>query len=269
MNFQFTKMHALGNDFVVIDAITQHILMTRELVQLLSDRHCGVGCDQVLVLSKTQHLLADFHYRIFNPDGSEVFQCGNGARCMGLFVQQKKLSDKKTIRLETKRGLMTVTCVNQHEVIVDIAKPDFNPTSLPFVTSEMAAPYAFDVVSVGNPHCVMRDENYSEADIIFIGETLNQHSAFPEGVNVGFVKYTARDRIHLRVYERGAGLTQACGSGACAAVAVGRRYDLLDPSVIVHQQGGSVRVMWDSLDSMIQLSGPVVTVFDGVWREKL
>lgn len=271
MSFLFTKMHALGNDFVVIDAVSQPIEMTTELARQLSDRHRGVGCDQVLLLTRAKNVAADFGYRIFNTDGTEVFQCGNGARCMGLFVRQKKLSDKKIMTLETARGFIRAEYIADDEVQVDIALPDFNPASLPFVTTETAAPFHIavlnhtvtcDVVSVGNPHCVLKN-NYSEAEMISIGEALNSSELFPEGVNVGFVRVISPDVIHLRVYERGAGMTQACGSGACAAVAVGRRAGYLNASVSVHQVGGVLTVFWKSPDDMIQLRGSATTVFEG------
>lgn len=270
MSFLFTKMHALGNDFVVIDAVSQSIPMTKELARQLSDRHRGVGCDQVLMLTLPKNAAADFGYRIFNPDGTEVFQCGNGARCMGLFVREKKLSDKKIITLETARGLIRAECVGD-EVQVDIAKPDFHPASLPFVTSQTIAPFHItvlnravecDVVSVGNPHCVLKGD-YSEAEMIAIGEALNTSELFPEGVNVGFVRVISRDVVELRVYERGAGMTQACGSGACACVAVGRHAGYLDAAVSVHQVGGVLNVVWKSFDDVIQLRGSATTVFEG------
>ncbi|PIZ04330.1 MAG: diaminopimelate epimerase [Gammaproteobacteria bacterium CG_4_10_14_0_8_um_filter_38_16] len=271
MSFLFTKMHALGNDFIVIDAVSQPVQMTKTLACALSDRHRGVGCDQILLLTSPQNIAADFGYQIFNPDGTEVFQCGNGARCMGLFVQQKKLSDKKTITLETKRGLIRVACMRGDEVQVDIAKPDFHPASLPFITSEISAPFHITVlnevlecgvVSIGNPHCVLK-QDYTESEMIAVGKALNASALFPEGINVGFVKIVSRNIIHLRVYERGAGMTQACGSGACAAMAIGRQSGQLDATVRVHQLGGVLTVNWQSPDDWIQLCGSATTVFEG------
>ncbi len=270
---RFTKMHALGNDFVVLDCVRQSIPITQELIQQLSDRHCGVGCDQVLIIAPTDNKNADFNYRIFNADGGEVFQCGNGARCVGLFIQQEKLSHKKIIVLETQRDLLRVQCLENQAVQADIAKPNFDIASLPFKTGENKAPYhlklepfsiEFDVVSVGNPHCVLSQNHFSHADRISIGEQLNAHSAFPDGVNVGFVTHESRSQIQLCVYERGVGITQACGSGACAAVAVGRKRGDLDADVQVHQAGGVLQVLWESDDAVIQLRGPAVRVFEGV-----
>lgn len=274
MSIQFTKMQALGNDFVVFDTLRQSVVITPELIRSLADRHRGVGCDQVLVLTPTHNKKADFGYRIFNADGNEVYQCGNGARCMGLFVQQEQLSDREIICLETQRDLIHVQCLQDNQVQVEIGKPSFDPASLPFITSKSAAPYHlqlngyaidFDVVSIGNPHCVIRVDAISEDEVIDVGEQLNTHPAFPEGVNVGFLRCHSRDSIHLSVYERGAGLTQACGSGACAAVAVGQNKGYLDACVTVHQAGGTLQVSAKSHDAVIQLCGPANSVFRGVW----
>ncbi len=264
MTLQFSKMQALGNDFVVIDAMNQKINLSADQIRFLADRHRGVGCDQILLLTSTQNAQADFGYRIFNADGGEVYQCGNGARCMGLFVQQKKLSTKKTITLETARGLLNVTCLDDDLVQADIAKPNFEPSSLPFLSERYSSDnLQFDVVSVGNPHCVILSEGKSQSEMTAIGKMLNEHPAFPEGVNVEFVKILSRDHIELSVYERGVGLTLACGSGACAAVAVGRRSGYLDAVVTVQQPGGVLQVVWESLDSVIQLRGMAALVFDG------
>jgi len=265
MSIRFTKMQGLGNDFVVIDAVSQSIVITPAWIAQIADRHYGVGCDQVLIISPASNPKADFTYRIFNSDGNEVYQCGNGARCVGLFIRAKKLSDKKIIYLETKRDLIRVECVDNNNVIVDMAVPNFNPASLPFITNtNLMLPFEFTVVSVGNPHCVLQTQAMSRDEMIMIGEQLNAHPAFPEGVNVGFMHCESRDRIQLAVYERGAGMTQACGSGACAAVAVGRKRGLLNETVAVHQAGGDVQVTWKSDDAMIQLHGPAVSVFEGV-----
>lgn len=265
-------MHALGNDFVVLDLVREEITITSELIRHIADRHRGIGCDQVLLLTRSENPAADFGYRIFNADGNEVNQCGNGARCIGLFLAQEKLSDKKTIVLATRYDVMRLTYFPDNQVQVDIAKPNFNPSSLPFITDENAAPYqlqlkkhliTFDAVSVGNPHCVLQRDHFSQADIIEIGEELNAHPAFPEGVNVGFMHCESRNLIQLCVYERGAGLTQACGSGACAAVAVGRQRSLLNAEVEVRQAGGVVHVAWESEKRPIQLRGSAVRVYDG------
>lgn len=273
MNFSFSKMQALGNDFVVIECVTQSISITKKFVQALSDRHYGVGCDQVLFITPSKNSAADFGYRIFNADGGEVFQCGNGARCVGLFIREKKLSDKKIITLETARGLIHIACLENNRVQVDIAKPNFDPRSLPFVTVEKKAPFHLhvlhrdiicNVVSVGNPHCVIENHAYSDSEIIAMGEALNASAFFPEGINVGFVQYNSMDSIQLRVYERGVGMTQACGSGACAAVAVGKQCNRLSSHVFVHQPGGVLEVIWESPHDMIQLCGEARFVFEGI-----
>lgn len=265
MSIYFTKMQGLGNDFVVINAVAQSIHITSEWIRHIADRHYGVGCDQVLIISPASNPKADFTYRIFNADGAEVYQCGNGARCVGLYIRSKKLSDKKIIYLETQRNLIRVECRDNNHVLVDIAIPNFDPISLPYIPAQtLTLPFAVDVVSVGNPHCVLQVNSLTRDEMIFIGEQLNAHPAFPEGVNVGFMQCESRDRIQLTVYERGAGMTQACGSGACAAVAVGRKRGLLNETVLVHQAGGDVQVTWKSEDAMIQLCGPAVTVFEGV-----
>lgn len=263
MTLLFTKMQALGNDFVVIDAVNQTINLSADQIRFLADRHRGVGCDQVLLLTSAQDPQADFGYRIFNADGGEVYQCGNGARCMGLFVQQKKLSAKKTIVLETARDFLNVTCLDGDQVQADIAKPNFEPSSLPFMPEQYSSGIQFEVVSVGNPHCVILSDVKSESDMIAIGQVLNAHPAFPDGVNIEFVKIVSRDKIELTVYERGVGLTLACGSGACAAVAIGRRAGYLDAVVTVMQPGGILQVIWESLDSVMQLRGAATLVFDG------
>ena len=273
MSYTFTKMQALGNDFVVFDAVRQSIPVTPEWIRQIADRHWGVGCDQVLLVTPTDHPQADFGYRIFNADGIEVNQCGNGARCVGLFIQEKNLSAKKTVNLATRNNVIQVMCLPDRSVQVDIAIPDFHPDSLPFVSAEKAALYplqldnhaiAFDVVSVGNPHCIICVDKIEIESVVDIGAQLNAHSAFPEGVNVGFMQVISPDEIRLCVYERGVGLTQACGSGACAAVAVGRRAGYLNSCVVVKQAGGELRVQWESPEKMIRLTGTASIVFEGV-----
>lgn len=272
MNFHFSKMQGLGNDFVVIECITQSVSITYDLIQKISDRHYGIGCDQVLLLTESKNPAADFGYRIFNSDGTEVFQCGNGVRCMGLFVRDKKFKCEKMVTFETERGLLRAECVSKNEVIVDIALPNFDPARLPFITTEKKSPFHIDVlqkiiecdiVDVGNPHCVIHNKNYSEQEMMAMGDALNHHTQFSEGVNVGFVKILSRDEIQLRVFERGAGMTQACGSGACAAVAIGCKNNELSRNVLVHQPGGALRVLWPSDHQMIRLQGLAHFVFEG------
>lgn len=270
MSLQFTKMQALGNDFVVIDAVNQAVHLSAQQIRLIADRHRGVGCDQVLMLTPANNPNADFGYRIFNADGGEVYQCGNGARCMGLFIQQKKLSDKKKIVLATARDLLNVVCLNDNLVQADIAKPNFEPASLPFIPSAYTATgLQFHVVSVGNPHCVIFFNPTTTDEMMRIGQMLNAHPAFPEGVNIEFVTVLSKNKIMLTVYERGVGLTLACGSGACAAVAVGKKLGQLDSEVMVQQPGGELTVIWASNDSPIQLRGEAHIVFDGVMDPRI
>lgn len=273
MNIVFTKMHALGNDFVVINTIRYPISITATLMRHIANRHYGIGCDQILLITPTDNPKADFGYRIFNADGSEVYQCGNGARCVGLFIQNEKLANKKIISLETKNSVMRVECLLDNQIQVDIAIPNFNPASLPFITTEKNAPYhlslqkqtiEFDIVSVGNPHCIIFVDDIDMEKLIDIGKQLNHHTAFPEGVNVSFVKVQSPDTIKLSVYERGTGITQACGSGACAAVAVGQAHGYLHQEVKVQQSGGFLQVIRQSPDAMMQLCGTANFVFNGI-----
>lgn len=259
-------MQGLGNDFVVINNLAQTVVMDALFAKHLSDRRYGVGCDQILLIEPAKNSAADFYYRIFNADGSEVYQCGNGARCVGLFIRVHQLSQKKTVMLETKNNLIEVTVLNDQQVKVSMGRPSFDPSSLPFVTdSGITLPYCFDITSLGNPHCVITVDDFGEMDIEAIAAHLGKSGAFPEGVNVGFMKVISRDRIELKVVERGAGLTKACGSGACAAVVCGRRQGILDATVTVSQAGGDLQVHWASLDDQVQLIGPAAIVFEGVW----
>lgn len=272
MHIPFTKMQGLGNDFVVIDGFTQPVHMTVDLAKKISDRHYGIGCDQVLLITPPDNNQADFGYQIFNADGSEVFQCGNGARCVGLFIQQKKLSDKKIVVLATKRSELSVSVHANNQVEVTMPAPSFNPDLVPFVTETENPPYnllidgreiMFDVVNVGNPHAIITVKELDLSDIERFGEKLSQHNAFPEETNVGFMQIISKDEISLAVYERGAGLTQACGSGAVAAVAVGQKNKQLSEKVCVRQSGGDVFVI--AKKGLLSLLGPAEFVFEGVF----
>jgi len=265
-------MQGLGNDFVVIDATTQAVSVTPDLVRAMADRHCGIGCDQVLLLEPST--AADVSYRIFNADGNEVFQCGNGARCVGLYWGNKKNSDASSVCLETKQGLITVARMPDGQVQAEMGCPNFDPESLPFITTQTTLPYQldvdqesiiFDIVSLGNPHAVVWTDDLDHIDIECIGEVFNDVSAFPEGVNVGFMQRLSADELRLRVYERGGGLTEACGSGACAAVAVGCQRNELSNSVQVFQPGGSLSISWAGGEEPMYMIGPANIVFEGVW----
>lgn len=269
---QFTKMQGLGNDFVVFDATSQGLQLTTEQVRRLADRRFGIGCDQLLLVESTQTPGVDFRYRIFNADGSEVQQCGNGARCFARFVRDKGLIDKDEIVVETASGIISLYIEEGGMVRVNMGVPDFNPASLPFLVGEEQAEYALELpdetlsvgaVSMGNPHAVLLVENIDSAPVERLGPLLEAHSLFPERVNVGFMQLQDRGRIHLRVYERGAAETLACGTGACAAVAVGRRWNKLDDEVAVSLPGGELIIRWTGPGDSLWMIGPATTVFEG------
>ncbi|VAW54654.1 Diaminopimelate epimerase [hydrothermal vent metagenome] len=271
MVIEFTKMHGLGNDFVVINAISQSINLSAEQIIKLCDRHFGIGCDQLLLVEKPINPQAEFHYRIFNADGGEVEQCGNGARCFALFVRQQGLTKNSIISVETACGLIELK-IEAEQVTVNMGVPDFQPKSLPFLVEHQAetynlqvndAEYVIAAVSMGNPHAVMQVENLASMDINDLGSAIESHELFPNRVNVGFMQIINRDEIRLRVFERGVGETQACGTGACAAVAVGRMLGLLNETVIAHLNGGDLSIHWREQGQSLLMTGPASTVFDG------
>ena len=267
----FTKMHGLGNDFVVIDAISQSIALTTEQIQEIANRHFGVGCDQLLLVERPTIAEAEFRYRIFNCDGGEVEQCGNGARCFALFVRQQGLTTNKIISVETANGLIELQVLGD-QVAVDMGIPNFQPESLPFLAESRAesynltvngAVYAIGTVSMGNPHAVIQVDDLDEFDIDTIGKAIESHQQFPNRVNAGFMQIINRDEIRLRVYERGVGETQACGTGACAAVAVARMQGLLNEQVTAHLNGGDLSIQWSGEGQSLIMTGPATTVFQG------
>jgi len=271
MVIEFTKMHGLGNDFVVIDAISQTINLNTKQIKALADRHFGIGCDQLLLVEKPTSPAAEFRYRIFNADGGEVEQCGNGARCFAVFVREKGLTDKTVIPVETAGGLIELI-VEENQVTVDMGVPAFQPESLPFLTKNQAeiyslmvngAEYAISAVSMGNPHVVLQVDDVDAADVETTGAAIESHKQFPQRVNVGFMEIVNRDEIRLRVYERGAAETLACGTGACAAVAVGRLLGKLNEQVTVHLHGGSLIINWQGEGQRLLMTGPATTVFQG------
>ena len=271
MEIKFTKMHGLGNDFVVIDAISQVVDLTTEQIIAISDRHLGVGCDQLLLVEKPTIAEAEFRYRIFNSDGGEVEQCGNGARCFALFVRQQGLTTNNTIPVETAGGLIELK-IQGDQVEVNMGIPDFRPQSLPFLVDNQAETYdlmvngdeyAIGAVSMGNPHVVMPVDDLDSMDIETLGRSIEAHTKFPNRVNAGFMQIVNRDEIRLRVYERGAGETRACGTGACAAVAVGRLLGLLDDRVTVHLPGGDLSIEWPGESNELLMTGPATMVFEG------
>jgi len=271
MIIEFTKMHGLGNDFVVIDAISQAISLTAEQIKTIANRHFGVGCDQLLLVEKASSTNAEFRYRIFNADGGEVEQCGNGARCFALFVRQQGLTTNSVIPVETATGLIELK-VDGDQVTVDMGIPDFKPESLPFLVENQAetydlvvngAEYAIGAVSVGNPHAVKLVEDVEKVDIETLGRAIESHEQFPNRVNAGFMQIITSNEIRLRVFERGVGETLACGTGACAAVAVGRLLGKLDERVTVHLHGGDLEISWPGEQQNLLMTGPASTVFQG------
>jgi diaminopimelate epimerase len=268
----FSKMHGLGNDFVVIDAVTQDVKVTPEMARHLSDRHFGIGCDQLLVVEPPRRPDVDFHYRIFNADGSEVGQCGNGARCLAKFVHEQKLSTRTHLRVETATGILELSVQSGDQYQVALGIPRFAPEQIPFLAPEQALSYPLDIdgrsysfsaLSMGNPHAVLEVAAVADAPVAELGAKIGAHPCFPEGVNVGFMAVRNRHAIDLRVFERGAGETLACGSGACAAAVAGIQRDLLDSPVRVHLPGGALTIDWAGPGRPVLLTGPAVTVYQG------
>ena len=275
MALRFTKMHGLGNDFVVIDGINQSVTPDPVWIRGLADRHFGIGCDQVLLVEASDRPEADFRYRIFNADGSEVEQCGNGARCFARFVRDRGLTDKDELRVVTAGGLLQLRIQPDGRVAVDMGQPRLEPGDVPFFATERAPryPIAADgleleigVVSMGNPHAVLLVDNVERAPVAHLGPLLERHGRFPQRANVGFMQIVAPDYIRLRVFERGAGETLACGSGACAAVVVGRLWGRLWPNVRVGLPGGELSIHWAGEGESVTMTGPATTVFEG-WIE--
>jgi len=272
MHFHFSKMHGLGNDFMVVDCITQNIFFSPDLIRRLADRHTGVGFDQLLVVEAPYDPESDFHYRIFNADGSEVEQCGNGARCFARFVRMKGLTNKYSISVSTKKGKMVLSIEEDDQVTVNMGVPEFEPNKIPFKAKQMEKTYIMraedktlfcGAVSMGNPHVVTVVDDVNTVDVDTLGPMLESHERFPERVNVGFMQVVSREEINLRVYERGAGETQACGSGACGAVAVGILQGLLDSQVTVNLPGGELNIRWQGMGYPLYMTGPATHVFDG------
>jgi diaminopimelate epimerase len=272
MFLKFTKMHGLGNDFVVFDGISQCVALTSEQYRKIADRHFGVGCDQILVVEKATHDGVDFRYRIFNADGEEVEQCGNGARCFVRFVLDKGLTRKTEIRVETAGGTIVPRLEADHRVTVNMGVPRFEPEEIPFEARKRALTYLLPLnnrrveistVSMGNPHAVQVVKNVDKAPVTTQGPLIEKHPRFPQRVNAGYMQVVNRGRIKLRVYERGAGETLACGSGACAAVVAGIQRGLLDKQVVVETRGGELNVRWDGAGKPVWMTGGAVTVYEG------
>ena len=272
MKLKFTKMQGAGNDFVVIDGVRQGIDLSAAQYQILADRHFGVGCDQILLVEAATRPDCDFRYRIFNADGGEVQQCGNGARCFVRFVHEQGLTPKREIRVETAAGVIVPRLEDDDQVTVDMGPPRFAPAEIPFVAAAQALTYVIDVagepielsaLSMGNPHAVRLVCDLDAAPVQDLGAMIEHHPSFPERVNVGFMQILHRREIRLRVFERGAGETLACGTGACAAVVAGSRRGLLDDPVLVHTRGGDLSIRWAGSGHSVFLTGPAATVFQG------
>jgi len=272
MRIRFTKMHGLGNDFVVIDATREPVELTPEQVRQIADRHFGVGCDQLLVVEPPSQAGVDFRYRIFNADGGEVEQCGNGARCFVRFVHDKGLTAKREIRVETRAGIIAPRLEDDGQVTVDMGVPVLEPARIPFLSDSDAVVQALDVdglmvpitaVSMGNPHAVQVVADVDTAPVAMQGPLIERHPRFPTRVNAGFMQVVSPSQIRLRVFERGAGETLACGTGACAAVVAGILRGLLRSPVRVQTRGGELEIAWAGGGAPVMMTGPAVTVFEG------
>ena len=276
MKLHFTKMHGIGNDFIVLDHTKSPFQLTQEIIQSLSHRQLGIGFDQLLVVENTSLKDVDFKYRIFNQDGGEVEQCGNGARCFYRFVKDKHLTKKESIRVETKSGVITLTEDHEHMIEVNMGEPIFNPKLIPFISDTEKNEYSISidlpnqkeminvaVLSMGNPHVVITVEDIDKAPVETLGAYLESHPLFPKRVNVGFMTIVTPHHVRLRVFERGVGETLACGTGACAAVVSGIKRDLLISPVKVDMLGGSLSIDWKGDKNSVMMKGPAVTLFEG------
>ncbi|MEL0167182.1 MAG: diaminopimelate epimerase [Pseudomonadaceae bacterium] len=275
MLLRFTKMHGLGNDFMVIDLVTQHVQLTPKQIRQWGDRHTGVGFDQLLLVEPPSTPDADFRYRIFNADGSEVEQCGNGARCFARFVQDKRLTAKKTIHVETAGGPIVLQINRDKQITVDMGAPRFVPAEIPFQAEAEAVEYSLEVggeqlqvaaVSMGNPHCVTLVSDIRDGTLERLGALIEAHPRFPRKVNAGFMQVLDRQHARLRVYERGVGETQACGTGACAAAVAGIRLGLLESPVQIDLPGGRLQIEWAGPGQPVLMTGPATRVYEGQIR---
>jgi diaminopimelate epimerase len=274
---QFTKMHGLGNDFVILDCVIQNLRVDPQLVRKIADRNFGIGCDQVLVVEPPSDPSLDFNYRIFNANGKEVAQCGNGARCFGRYVYDRGLIDKTSLKVGTLSGKLTINISDLSAIQVDMGPPQFSAKAIPLnlkETTKLNTPGRYrihllgnhrevTILSLGNPHCVISVPATTEAAVAEVGKALQEHPAFPRGVNVSFLQVLARNHVKCRVYERGVGETLACGSAACASVISGILQEELNTQVKVDMPGGNLTVSWDGGNEPVFLSGPAISVFTG------
>ncbi len=272
MLLNFTKMQGTGNDFVVIDGFSTPVSLTPAQIKKIANRHFGVGCDQLLLVEKTTLPNIDFKYRIFNADGGEVEQCGNGARCFVRFVVKKGLTQKREITVETASGLITLTLKKDNQVTVNMGAPIFDPAKIPFIAEEKQKLYALPLrqqtidicaVSMGNPHAVTIVDDVETANVAELGPQIEVHTSFPQNVNAGFMQVVNAHEIKLRVYERGAGETLACGTGACAAAVSGIVLGLLASPVLVHAHGGTLSIAWAGESQPVMMTGEAEIVFEG------
>ncbi len=278
MRVHFTKMHGLSNDFVVIDAVSQHVSLRSSQIQKLADRNTGIGFDQLLLIEPPSRPDADFDYRIFNSDGSEVEHCGNGARCFAKFVTDRELTTKPVITVNTSRGLIELTLTETGLVRVNMGQPAFDPKTLPYqgppepdqrhtvVFETSNGSHSFGLISIGNPHAVTVVDSVDAAAVADIGQAIQDSPQFPDSVNVGFMEIISPKEIRLRVFERGVGETLACGTGACAAMTYGRLLGQLDHDVIVATRGGNLQIEWQGEGYDLMMTGPAESVFEGEFR---
>lgn len=272
MLVNFSKMHGLGNDFMVLDNVTQNVYLSNEQIRHLADRNFGIGFDQLLVVEPPYDPDLDFHYRIYNADGSEVSQCGNGARCFARFVRMKGLTNKNKIRVSTHSGKMTLFVERDGQITVNMPVPELEPAKIPFTAQKTEGTYILrtenetvlcGVASMGNPHCVLTVDSVADAPVETLGKELECHERFPEKANIGFMEVVNPEFVKLRVYERGAAETLACGSGACAAVVIGQIQKKLAKQVTVELPGGQLKIFWKGPGHPVKMTGPAVHVYDG------
>ncbi len=272
MALKFSKMHGLGNDFIVIDAINQEFVPDPERIRAWARRQTGIGFDQLLLVEQAKSSEAAFNYRIFNADGGEVEQCGNGARCFARFVREKNLTDLDLIPVETCNGLIVLEMIDASRARVDMGVPQFEPQQIPLDTDHRSEVYTltidnqhiqFSALAVGNPHIVIQVDDVDQADVEALGSALESHPFFPQRVNVGFMQRLDRGNFRLRVFERGVGETRACGSGACAAMVAGHRLGLLDDAAQAHLLGGELKLEWQGDENPVMMTGETTMVFEG------
>ena len=271
MKYKFTKMHGLGNDFVLIDGVNQSVNLSLDQLRNIANRRIGIGCDQILLIERAESD-ADFRYRIFNSDGGEVEQCGNGARCLVSYIYDKGMTQKKEISVETLGGIIFPKLEINGEVTVNMGTPKFEPKKIPFIADKRMLTYLlevnekqieFSILSMGNPHAVQVVEDINQSPVLVEGSLIESHSRFPKHVNAGYMQIVNREHINLRVYERGAGETLSCGTGACAAVVAGITRGLLDSRVTVSTTGGNLSICWEGDNNPVWMTGPAISVFDG------